>query len=107
MKSGDPLLAAWEETLGRKGDSPAIYATSGEVLRTFAEIEARSRELEGEITGRLHPIDLGNHPDWPSHLLAALRRRVIALPLEGSITPQQREKAVQICSAPAWDEPPP
>src|ERR1700756_4300246 len=97
MKSDDPLLAAWQETLARKAHSPALLGTSGEVLRTFAEIESRSRELETEITGGLHPIDLGNHPDWPSHLLAALRRGVVALPLEGSITSQQREAALQIC----------
>ncbi len=107
MKSDDPLLAAWEETLARKGTAPAIYDTRGEVLRSFAQIETRSRELEGEISGQVHPIDIGNHPDWPSHLLAALRRRIVALPLEGSITPQQREKAVEICSTGEWDEPRP
>lgn len=107
MKSDDPLLAAWEEILTRKSDSPAIYGTTGEVLRTFAEIESRSRELEGEISGQLHPIDIGNQPDWPSHLLAALRRQVAALPLESSITPSQRETALEICSAREWDEPRP
>jgi long-chain acyl-CoA synthetase len=107
MKSEDPLLAAWEETVARKGDSPAIHGTSGEVLRTFTQIESRSRELEGEISRQLHLIDIGNHPDWPSHLLAALRRNVVALPLEGSITSEQREKAVAICSAQEWDEPRP
>src|SRR6476469_6592047 len=107
MKSDDPLLAAWEEILARKSDSPAIYGTTGEVLRTFAEIESRSRELEGEISGQLHPIDIGNQPDWPSQLLAALRRQVVALPLESSITPSQRETALEICSARAWDEPRP
>jgi len=107
MKSDDPLLAAWEEILARKSDSPAIYGTSGGVLRTFAEIESRSRELEGEISERLHPIDIGNQPDWPSHLLAALRRQVVALPLESSITPPQRETALEICRAREWDEPRP
>lgn len=107
MKSDDPLLAAWEETLAGRGDSPAILATSGEVLRTFAEIESRARELESEISGQLHPIDLGNHPDWPSHLLAALRRGVVALPLEGSITPPQRQNALAICRTGDWDAPRP
>lgn len=114
MKSDDALLAAWEETLARKGDAPAIFDTRGEVLRTFREVESRAQALESKIDPadhvRVHPIDIGNHPDWPSHLLAALRRRVVALPLEGSITPQQREAAVAICHAPPpgdWSERPP
>ncbi|MEY2560755.1 MAG: long-chain acyl-CoA synthetase [Verrucomicrobiota bacterium] len=102
MKSDDALLAAWGETLARKRDAPAIFNTRGEVLRTFGEIEGRAQALESRIADdtRVQPIDLGNHPDWPSLLLAALRRRVVALPLEGSITPRQREAALAMCQAP-------
>ena len=114
MKSGDPLLAAWEETLARKGDAPAIFDTSGEVLRTFLDIDRRARALEatidGAMAGRVNPLDVGNHPDWPSLLVASLRRGLVALPLEDSITPQQREAAVRICSVPSadvWGERPP
>src|SRR4051812_33162813 len=107
MKSDDPLLAAWDETLARKGDAPAIFDTRGEVLRSFSDIEKRARALEREIAGPVYPIDCGNQPDWPSHLLAALRRRIVALPLESSIPPQQRESALQICGSGAWDEPRP
>lgn len=102
MKSDDALLAAWEETLARKGGAPAVFDPNGEVQRTFREIEKQARELEGEIAGPVHPIDIGNHPDWPSHLLAALRRRVVALPLESSISPQQRENALRICASHDW-----
>jgi len=102
MKSDDPLLAAWEKTLSRKGAAPAIFDPSGEVERSFSGIEDRARELEGEIAGTIYPIDVGNHPDWPSHLLAALRRRVVALPLESSITPQQRENALRLCTNHGW-----
>src|SRR4051812_25347555 len=104
MKSDDPLLAAWDETLARKGNAPAIFDTGGEVLRSFSEIEKRARELESEIAGPVYPIDFGNQPDWPSPLLAALRRQVVALPLESSITPSQRESALQICGSADWDE---
>jgi len=76
MKSDDALLAAWEKTLARKGEGPAVFDPNGEVQRTFREIEKRARELEGEIAGPVHRIDIGNHPDWPSHLLAAVRRRL-------------------------------
>ena len=107
MKSDDPLLAAWDETLARKSAAPAIFDTRGEVLRTFAHLEKRARELESEVAGRVYPIDIGNHPDWPAHLLAALRRGAVALPLEGSITPQQREKALQVCDSSDLGEPRP
>jgi acyl-CoA synthetase (AMP-forming)/AMP-acid ligase II len=114
MKSSDPLLAAWEETLARKGDNPAIFDTTGEVLRTFRDVERRTQALQAELdpgaTGQVAPIDIGNHPDWPSLLLASLRRGLVALPLEDSITPQQREAALRICSvrsAADWGERPP
>src|SRR6476660_6382410 len=102
MKSGDPLLVAWQETLARKGDGPAIFDTAGEVVRTFHDIETRARQLEGEIAGEIWPIDVGNQPDWPSHLLAALRRGVVALPMEGTITAQQRDNALRLCSGGDW-----
>jgi acyl-CoA synthetase (AMP-forming)/AMP-acid ligase II len=102
MKSDDVLLAAWKETLSRKGAAPAIFDPGGEVQRTFSDIEDRAQQLEGEIKGPVYPIDLGNHPDWPSHLLAALRRGVVALPLESSITPQQRENALRLCANGNW-----
>jgi long-chain acyl-CoA synthetase len=106
MKSDDALLAAWEKTLARKYDSPAIFDTRGEVARTFSDIENRASELEDEVAGPIYPIDIGNHPDWPAHLLAALRCGVVALPLESSITPQQRESALRICSDGDWNEQP-
>jgi acyl-CoA synthetase (AMP-forming)/AMP-acid ligase II len=104
MKSEDALLAAWEKTLARKGDAPAIFDTRGQVLRTFSDIESRARELAEGIAGPVYPIDVGNQPDWPSHLLAALRRRVVALPLESAITPQQRESALRMCNGGDWTE---
>src|SRR5437764_7977527 len=104
MKSDDPLLAAWEKTLAQKGAAPAIFDTRGEVQRTFSDIESRARDVEGEIAGPVCPIDIGNHPDWPSHLLAALRRDVVALPLESSITPQQRDTALRLCATGDWDD---
>jgi acyl-CoA synthetase (AMP-forming)/AMP-acid ligase II len=108
MKSDDALLAAWEETLAQKRDAPAVFNTPGEVLRTFGEIESRARELEGGIEdNRVYPIEIGNQPDWPSHLLAALRRRVVALPLESTITASQREAALGMCNPGDWGKRPP
>ena len=67
-------------------------------------------ELASRAHGEVYPIDIGNHPDWPSLLLASLRRGLVALPLEDSITPQQRGAALAICNATAstgWGERPP
>ena len=109
MKSDDALLAAWEKTLARKEDAPAIFDPNGGVSRTFREIDNRADSLETEIdtTGnQVHPIDIGNHPDWPSILLACLRLRRIALPLEKSITAAQHAAALKICTG-EWGECPP
>jgi long-chain acyl-CoA synthetase len=105
MKSSDPLLGAWAKTLTRKGDAPAIFAASGEVLRTFGEIEQLMRDFlkrievfrEGDVLG----VQIGNHEDWPSIFIACLSRHLVVLPLEQSISKQQRDEALQICKASA------
>ncbi|HEY5792931.1 MAG TPA: class I adenylate-forming enzyme family protein [Chthoniobacterales bacterium] len=114
MKLDDALLAEWEKTVARKGEAAAILDTQGEVLRTFNDIERQARSLEAQIDGcspgQVHAIDIGNHPDWPSLLLACLRRQVVVLPLDESLTADQREAARQICAGKAsanWGEHPP
>ncbi|HZR05289.1 MAG TPA: class I adenylate-forming enzyme family protein [Candidatus Udaeobacter sp.] len=105
MKSSDPLLEAWEKTLGRKHDAPGIFETNGVVLRTFGEIEQRTRDLlkmidlfcEGQVLG----VQIGNHEDWPSVLIACLRKHMVVLPLEQSVSEQQRHQALKICKATA------
>jgi len=105
MKSSDPLLKAWEKTLAEKRDAAAIFATSGDMLRTFDEIEQRTRDFlqsievfrEGEVLG----VQIGNHEDWPAIFLGCLRKRLVVLPLEQSIGKQQRDAALEICKASA------
>jgi acyl-CoA synthetase (AMP-forming)/AMP-acid ligase II len=103
MKSADPLLKAWEKTLAGKGDWAAILATNGEVSRTFDDIEQQARELAGKIDilkpGNVVAIQIGNHADWPSILLACLRKGLIVLPLEQSISERERDAALDICRA--------
>ena len=104
MKSSDDtLLNSWGETLARKGDVGAIFETSGEVSRTFAEIETQAREFECKIdmfeVNSVLAIQIGNHPDWPAILLACLRRGVVVLPLEQSISERERHVALKICRA--------
>ncbi len=105
MKSNDndALLAAWKETLARKSESAAIFDTSGKIARTFAEIETQARDFARKIdifgVGSVLAIQIGNHPDWPAILLACLRKGVVVLPLEQSISEQDREIALKICNA--------
>ena len=105
MKSGNALLDAWENTLTRCAANRAIYNTRGEIVRTFGNIEERAIALERSIdslqSGEALAIQLGNHPDWPSLLLACMRRKVIVVPLETSISEQQRNAAFEICGASA------
>jgi long-chain acyl-CoA synthetase len=105
MKSAadDVLLAAWEATLQRLPERPAIFSTDGEVARTFAGIEQESRQLEDRLLASVEPgdvvaIQVGNHPTWPALLLACLRRGVVALPIERSISEQERSAAIERCS---------
>jgi long-chain acyl-CoA synthetase len=103
MKSSDALLAAWQRTVGGAKDLPAILNTNGEVVRKFSEIDARARDFERKIetfkAGSVIAIQIGNHEDWASILIACLRRRLVVLPLEQSIGDQQRDAALEICGA--------
>src|SRR5439155_23627033 len=101
MKSSDPLLQSWEKTLARKRDTPAIFATSGEVLRTFGDVEQRARDLMRSTDvfheGSVLAVQIGNHEDWPLILIGCLSRHWVVLPLEQTITQRQRGEASGSC----------
>ena len=105
MKSEDPLLTAWDKTLLRKGDRPAILDPTGKIARTFRQIEERARHFAAKIdifdAGEVLAVQIGNHEDWPSILVACLRKQLVVLPLEKSINDQQRDAALKICRATA------
>lgn len=104
MKSDDALLDAWDKIHARLQAAPAILNTRGEVLRTFREINERAREFERKKINVFEPgsvvaVQIGNHEEWPSILIACLRKRLVVLPLEQSIAEQQRDAALKICNA--------
>ena len=105
MKSGDPLLVAWEKTLSRKGDQPAIFNPTGQIARTFRQIEERARQFDAKIerfrAGEVIAVQIGNHENWPSIFVACLRRHLVVVPVEQSISDEQRDTALQICRASA------
>src|SRR5215469_3364021 len=105
MKHGDPLLCAWQTTISRKGDDPAIFDTVGKIARSFRDIEGHARAFEAEmdelLPGAVVAVQIGNHEDWPAVFIACLRRQLVVLPLDESIGEQQRDAALDICKASA------
>src|SRR5579884_797086 len=85
MKHSDPLVDAWQRTLRRLKDAPAIFDARGPVLRSFSAIEERAGQwesrLEGLDPGGVIAVQIGNHQDWPAILIACLRRKLVVLPL--------------------------
>ncbi|HEU5313883.1 MAG TPA: class I adenylate-forming enzyme family protein [Candidatus Udaeobacter sp.] len=102
MKSSDPLLEAWEKTLARRRDRPAIFATSGEVIRTFLAIEEHARAVQTKMPPskpfNVNAIQIGNHADWPSLFLACLRTQRVVLPIDESVSKQHAEAAFAIAA---------
>ncbi len=101
MKSTDALLESWGRTLSLKRAAPAIFNTRGGIVRTFQGIETRAREFEPKLrpfdAGNVVAIQIGNHADWPSLLIACLRQRLVVLPLERSISEGERQAALAVC----------
>ena len=101
MKPKDVLLQRWEAILAQKGDEPAIFNTRGQVDRTFRGIDERARGFEPKIDkfadGSVIAVQIGNHEDAPSIFIACLRRGIVVLPLEQSISDQQRDAALKVC----------
>jgi long-chain acyl-CoA synthetase len=101
MKPKDALLERWKATVAQKGDAPAIFNTHAEVERTFRQIDERAHDFESKIdkfaAGNVIAVQIGNHEDWPSILIACLSRGIVVLPLEQSISEQQRDAALKIC----------
>src|SRR5437879_11641418 len=101
MKRQDALLKRWRALLAQRGQAPAIHNTRGEILRTFRQIDHSARDFESKIgnlpAGNVLAVQIGNHEDWPSILIACLRRGIVVLPLEQSISEQQRDAAFKIC----------
>jgi long-chain acyl-CoA synthetase len=101
MKPKDVLRERWEAILAQKDDAPAILNARGEVVYSFKQIEDRAGEFESKIDslqpGTVLAAQIGNHQDWPSILVACLRCQIVVLPLEQSITDQQRDAAMKVC----------
>jgi long-chain acyl-CoA synthetase len=101
----DSLVEAWD-ALSHFEERAAIVDSGGQVLRTFSQIEEEARDFEGTLLrefreGEVIAIQVGNHPAWPALLLACLRCRLVALPLERTMAERERAAALLICGAAA------
>jgi len=101
MTLGDPILEAWEDTCEKNRQRAAIFDAQGRVARTFSQIEERADHFAGQLEtigpGKVFAIQIGNHPDWPSLFLACLRKQLVVLPLEQTISNEQKQSAFEIC----------
>ena len=81
----NPLLAAWGQTLSKRGGMPAILAADGRVLRTFGQIGVEAvkiaRLFDKVPAGSIIAVQIGNSERWPELLLALWRRQLVPLPL--------------------------
>src|SRR3954462_252643 len=100
LASDDPLLNAWQKTLARKGDAAAIFDTSGEISRTFAQIESDAQTFARKIDmfdpGSVLAIQIGNPPDWAALFLACLRKQMVVFPLGQSMSDAERDAALKV-----------
>src|SRR5690242_3316284 len=105
MKFTDALVDAWQETVRRAKDRPALVDPHGDVLLSFADIEEKACEFESKAKtfqpGSVIAVQIGNHKHWPAIFIACLRKQLVVLPLEQSISDQQRAAALKICRASA------
>ena len=105
------IVSAWEKTLARRSRDPAVFSSSGGVLRTFGEIERAAAGFSGKLSvfepGGVLAIQIGNSPDWPAVLLAAMRRGLVPLPLGRHVEKIERDLTLQTCRVSGIVEPAP
>ncbi len=105
LTHSNSLLAAWQRTRAVRGDSPAIFSPAGEILRTFADIEAESAAIEDMIgdfpAGSVVVVQIGNSEYWPALFVALRWRNLIPLPVDRHVHPEELGDVLRICGAAA------
>jgi len=97
------ILTRWAGTLARRGPDPAVRGRDGGIARSFADIEQEAGEWAERLArwqpGTVIGIQLGNTPEWPALVLAAMRLGLIPLPLGRHMAHEERELALAACGA--------
>lgn len=83
----NPFLLAFEKTCVDRGDSPAIIAPDGTMLRSFRQIRDEARTICRSLgpPGRRVALHMENNPSWPSALLGVWMADSVAVPAEPSL----------------------
>ena len=101
----NPILAAWRSVLARRGDDAAIRGVNGNVVRTFAAIEAEACAMDAALErfqpGTAAGLQFGNDARFPSLLLALWRRGLVPVPLDRSLGKDAIAMALDVCGAAA------
>ena len=99
----NPVLVRWEQVASTKWGEPAVLASEGRVLRTFAAIEAEARrwtDTFSELSGnQVVCLEIGNHAEWPAILLAVWRSGRTLLPMECDMPHGRRKEIEELCGA--------
>jgi acyl-CoA synthetase (AMP-forming)/AMP-acid ligase II len=105
IPADNAILAAWRETLARRGEAAAVLGPDGTTLRTFTGIECEAEALRPEYqsfpAGAVIAVQIGNSPAWPAVLLALFRAGLIPLPVGRHVETGELELALATCHAAA------
>jgi long-chain acyl-CoA synthetase len=96
----NPVLARWEQIASTRKREPAILASDGSVLRTFAAIEEEACRWSDKITdlpSRAVCLQTGNCVAWPALLLAAWRKDYALVPMESEMPSLSRDGIEKLC----------
>ncbi|EDY21202.1 AMP-dependent synthetase and ligase [Chthoniobacter flavus Ellin428] len=100
----NPILTAWQQTLARCGQRPAVFSPTGAVVRTFVEIGLEAlkiaRLFDTIPSHSVVAVQIGNSEMWPEVVLALWRKKLIPLPL-GEMTQTELAYALGTCRAAA------
>lgn len=110
-KSPQTIHAIWHKLLNERAQSPALWDCNDSAripLKTFGQIEIEAQRLADAWRilpeGAVLAVFLGNHHSWPAVVLAALRLRLVLLPLASGMERVQRESILQTAQASALVE---
>jgi len=97
------IISAWEKTRTHREGAAALFSSTGRVLRTFGDIEQSAVDFSDRMSvfepGTVVAIRIGNSPDWPAVLLAAMRRGLVPLPVGRHVEKAEWDLALKTCRA--------
>jgi len=105
---GHELIQAWDRTLRRRGDDPAITESSNRQACTFRELECRSADwLDAHspsraLAGRAVVFSVANGVGWFEIFLGLMRAGAVAIPLDAAEPPAAQRMLAEALRAGFW-----